>query len=109
MSGVAVYLEGGGQTAQAKAEIRLGMGEFLVDLREKARQKRWHWRIVACGSRIEAKDAFLHAKRSDPGTYAVLLVDAEASCPDLRRNTSPFEMVGTSEESTSERSISWFR
>src|SRR5213596_661883 len=72
-------MEGGGQTAHAKAEIRLGMSEFLVDLREKARQKRWHWKIVACGSRIEARDAFLHARQTAPDTCAVLLVDAEAA------------------------------
>ena len=78
-------MEGGGQTAHAKAEIRLGMSEFLVDLREMARQKKWRWKIVACGSRIEARDAFLHARQTARETYAVLLVDAEAAVSESPR------------------------
>ena len=78
MKGLAVYMEGGGETAEAKAAIRQGMGEFLNFLRESARRKRWHWKVVPCGSRVQARDAFLNARNQEPDTHAILLVDAEA-------------------------------
>ena len=59
MKGVSLYMEGGGDAAETKATIRQGMSEFLSDLRESARRKKWRWKIVACGSRDAAKDAFL--------------------------------------------------
>lgn len=82
MSGIAVYMEGGGQTGEAgtadsKAAVRQGMGEFLRDLRERTRKKRWHWKVVACGDRGSTKDAFLNARAQEPDTFSILLVDAE--------------------------------
>jgi Domain of unknown function (DUF4276) len=82
VNGIAVYLEGGGQTGEpgtagAKAAVRQGMGEFLRDLRDRARRKRWRWKIVACGDRVSTKNAFLNARAQHPETYAVLLVDSE--------------------------------
>lgn len=64
MNGVAVYMEGGGETAEAKAQIRLGMSEFLRDLREAARRKRWFWKVVPCGSRVEARDSLSTSEAS---------------------------------------------
>jgi len=77
-------MEGGGQTgepntADAKAAVRQGMGEFLRSLRDRARTKRWHWKIVACGDRASTKSAFLNARAQEPDTFAILLVDAEAA------------------------------
>lgn len=84
MNGIAVYMEGGGQTgephtADAKAAVRVGMGEFLHTLRDRARTKRWHWKIVPCGDRATTKNAFLNARAQDPETFALLLVDSEAA------------------------------
>jgi uncharacterized protein DUF4276 len=85
-----VYMEGGGQTgepntADAKAAVRQGMGEFLGDLRDRARKKRWHWKIVACGDRTSTKNAFLNARAQEPDTVAILLVDAETAVASLPR------------------------
>jgi hypothetical protein len=44
MSGIAVYLEGGGNSTDDKATLRQGMSEFLRSLREAARQRRLHWK-----------------------------------------------------------------
>ena len=77
MKGLAVYMEGGGQTAESKAAIRQGMGEFLGMLRESARRKRWHWKVVPCGSGVQARVDFLNARNQEPDTHAILLVDAE--------------------------------
>lgn len=77
MSGISVYMEGGGETAEAKADIRDGMNAFLNSLRESARQKRWRWKVVPCGGREQARDAFLNARATDPHLHAILLVDSE--------------------------------
>ena len=79
MSGTAVYMEGGGETPEAKAAIRQGMGEFLHSVRESARRKHWRWKVVPCGGRVQTRDAFLNARNQDPGTHAILLVDAETA------------------------------
>jgi hypothetical protein len=78
-------MEGGGQTAEAKAAIRQGMGEFLRSLRESARRKGWHWKVVACGSRTQARDAFLNARTQEPTVQAILLVDAETAVTGASR------------------------
>lgn len=77
MRGIAVYMEGGGDTAEGKASLRRGMGEFLGALRDAARAKRLHWKIVACGRRQDAFDAFRNAVGTAPDTFNVLLVDSE--------------------------------
>ena len=79
MSGVAIYMEGGGDTAETKAALRQGMGEFLKELRDQARSKNWRWNLVPCGSRDEAKKQFMNARQLRPEMHAFLLVDAEAS------------------------------
>lgn len=107
MSGIAVYMEGGGQTgepdtADAKAAVRQGMGEFLRDLRDGARKKRWRWKIVACGDRASTKNAFLNARSQDPDTFAILLVDAEVavtSAPKAHlKGRDNWDLVGVPEE-----------
>jgi hypothetical protein len=75
--GIAIYLEGGGDSTEGKARLRQGMGEFLSALREEARARRLRWKIVACGSRGATHDAFLHAGRTELDTFCVLLVDSE--------------------------------
>jgi hypothetical protein len=78
------------------------MGEFLRTLRDRARAKRWHWKIVACGDRGAAKAAFLNARTQDPGTYAVLLVDSEASVSGLPKahlkNRDGWDLPGVPED-----------
>jgi hypothetical protein len=88
VSGIAVYLEGGGQTgepgtAESKAAVRQGMGIFLQDLRERARKKKWHWKVVACGDRGSTKHAFLNARAHEPDTISILLVDSETAVASL--------------------------
>jgi len=75
--GIAIYLEGGGDSTAQKARLRQGMGEFLSVLREQARARRLRWKIVACGGRNAAQDAFVNAVETDQDTFCVLLVDSE--------------------------------
>lgn len=77
MRGLAIYLEGGGDSTEQKAKIRQGMGEFLSALRDRARTRRFRWKVISCGGRNAARDAFTHALETEPETYCVLLVDSE--------------------------------
>lgn len=77
MTGAAIYLEGGGDSAEQKARLRQGIGDFLSDLRDRARARQLRWKIVPCGGRVAAHDAFAHAQATDLDTLSVLLVDSE--------------------------------
>lgn len=79
VKGIAIYMEGGGDSAAGKASLRQGMSEFLRELREAARKKRFQWKVVACGSRNDAFDAFQNAVRTATDTFNVLLVDSEGA------------------------------
>jgi hypothetical protein len=79
MSGVTIYMEGGGDSKDQKAQLRQGMSQFLAALKDKARAKNWSWKLTPCGGRRAAYEAFLNARRSPAdGELIVLLVDSEA-------------------------------
>lgn len=79
MSGVTIYMEGGGNTKLGKVPLRQGMNEFLGDLRRKVRAGRRRWRVVLCGDRARTYELFMNARaRPRSGELVVLLVDAEA-------------------------------
>lgn len=70
-------MEGGGQSRDSKAALRVGMGEFLAEIKEVFRARSRPRKLVCCGSRENACRAFRHAcTRRDRG-IVVLLVDAE--------------------------------
>ena len=77
MSGVTIYMEGGGQSRDAKSSLRQGMARFLEEIKESVRARRWKWNIVCCGSRNETYAKFMHERQNADDTIVVLLVDAE--------------------------------
>ena len=77
MSGIAIYMEGGGDGSGTKAALRQGLNAFFEPLREAARAKAIGWKLVCCGSRNEAFRRFRNAVRHDGQVLVVLLVDAE--------------------------------
>lgn len=82
MTGIALYAEGGGDTAAQQAELRVGLDQLFTGVKQAARLKRLRWKLVMCGSRSQARDDFLNAlKRGDPETLCVLLVDSEEGLP----------------------------
>jgi hypothetical protein len=74
---IRIYVEGGGEGKDGKALMRRGFGEFLGELCARARERRIHWNIIACGPRNAAFDGFLTALRTHPDAFNVLLVDSE--------------------------------
>ena len=77
MSGVAIYMEGGGAGRDSKAALPQGMDAFLDPLKQAAREKKLHWKLVRCGPRDEAFRGFRNALRDGDDDMVVLLVDAE--------------------------------
>lgn len=79
MSGVALYMEGGGPGRSGRAALRLGMDHFLRPCKLAARRRRLSWKLVPCGSRREAYRRFKKAcEDSGPNEMQMLLVDSEA-------------------------------
>lgn len=78
MSNVAIFMEGGGDGAHARAALRQGMDAFLDPLKQAARARSWRWKLVCCGGRQEAFGAFIRAWQNGANTITALLVDAEA-------------------------------
>jgi hypothetical protein len=79
MSGVTIYMEGGGDSKDQKAQLRQGMSRFLATLRDKALAQNRKWKLTPCGGRRAAYEAFLNARlRPAAGELIVLLVDSEA-------------------------------
>jgi hypothetical protein len=93
-------MEGGGDSKEGKARLRQGMSVFL---RKVVSQKKPGWRVVTCGSRNDARDAFLNANKTSPETFNVLLVDSEGPVSQPPRAhlklRDGWTLTGVSEES----------
>lgn len=77
MSGIAIYVEGGGDYTDQKAELRAGFDALLRTCKEAARARKLHWKLVPCGGRKAAYEAFLSALGTEPAAINILLVDSE--------------------------------
>lgn len=82
---IAIYFEGGGNSAETKAALRQGMTAFLKPLVDMARQRRSRWSITSCGGRDQAFDDFSDALEKEPEKFNVLLVDSETAVTALPR------------------------
>jgi hypothetical protein len=86
VTGVTIYMEGGGDSWHLKAQLRQGMDGFLSSLKTLAQSQRWKWKLTPCGSRREAYDAFMNARRRPKnGELIVLLVDSEGPVATMTR------------------------
>jgi hypothetical protein len=74
---IAIYVEGGGDTAETLTPFRTGMSSFLKPVVDVVREKRILWRVIPCGGRKQAYDAFVDALEKEPEVFNVLLVDSE--------------------------------
>jgi hypothetical protein len=74
---IAIYVEGGGDTAQTLDPFRRGMSAFLKELVAAVRARGIRWRVIPCGGRQQAYNAFVDALANEPKVFNVLLVDSE--------------------------------
>jgi hypothetical protein len=76
---IAVYIEGGGNTAEQKAELRQGFDALFASEKSKAREKRGSLKFICCGGRQQAYEAFVNSMAMNTNTVSALLVDSETS------------------------------
>lgn len=74
---IAIYIEGGGDTAQTLTPFRTGMSAFLKPVVDEVQKRRIKWRVIPCGGRKAAYDAFVEALANEPDVHNILLVDSE--------------------------------
>lgn len=77
MTGIAIYVEGGGDGAGGKAQLRQGFDALFAPQKDAARARKLRWRLVMCGARNTAFEAFERATAAPGSELVVLLVDAE--------------------------------
>lgn len=74
---IAIYMEGGGLKTNSRAMLRQGMDEFLAEIKNAYRDKKWGWKLILCGTRNEAYKGFQGARANSTAEILVLLVDSE--------------------------------
>ena len=74
-----LYVEGGGDSADQKAQLRAGFDGLFKSAKELARTHGVSFRIVCAGDRNSAHGAYLNAKKNTD--FALLLVDSEDEFP----------------------------
>jgi hypothetical protein len=74
---IAVYVEGGGNTAGQKAELRQGFHALFKDEKKRANEKRGSLTFVCCGGRQQAYEAFINSLAVNSDRISALLVDSE--------------------------------
>ncbi len=78
MKKIKIYLEGGGERKEQKAELRNGMTYFLRSIKETAAAKKISLDVVVCGTRGKAHQSFVNSiETGGSNTYPFLLVDSE--------------------------------
>jgi hypothetical protein len=86
VKGVRIYIEGGGDSTNGKAQLRLGFEALLARQKGQARSKRMGWKLVLCGGRNATADAFLVEDQARTDEIVVLLVDSEDPIADQSPN-----------------------
>ena len=74
---IRIYIEGGGDYKETKAHLRRAFGEFLNELRDRARARRVRWETITCGGRGATFEGYCAALRSHPEALNLLVVDAD--------------------------------
>jgi hypothetical protein len=84
MTGIRIYVEGGGRDNLSKRQIRTGFDEFLRPVRDLARKRQIEWKVIPCGPRNAAFENFKLALRTHPNAFNILLVDSESKVTQPR-------------------------
>lgn len=105
MKAIKVYVEGGGNTAAERSELRQGFDALFRTQKNSASAKRLGLSFVLCGSRDEAYKTFVNEyKRSVEDTVCILLVDSEDEISDEQEPTENPEDMAVKNARLSENS-----
>ncbi|MGA7340740.1 MAG: DUF4276 family protein [Terracidiphilus sp.] len=78
MTEIAVYVKGGGNSKESKAELRRGFDALFTGEKERASNKRLSLIFICCGGRQDAYEAFQNAMHVNRERVNALLVDSES-------------------------------
>ena len=71
-------MEGGGPSkSSGRAALRQGMEQFLINVKQRAREASWQWKLACWGGRDATFDRFRRAVQDGEHAVAILLIDAE--------------------------------
>ena len=89
MRSISIYVEGGGNSAAQRKELRQGFDKLFDPQKQKARRERVSLKFVLCGSRNDTFRAFANTRRNrGADETVVLLVDSEEAFPGSASPTS---------------------
>lgn len=74
---IRLYIEGGGNTASEKNDLKIGFRKFFDTLIQSARQQKLKWEIIMCGSNLKTIEAVRLAANSHPTALNILLIDSD--------------------------------
>jgi hypothetical protein len=83
---IKVYVEGGGNTAEQKAELRRGFDALFAREKSRAGEKRLSLTFVCCGGRQEAYETFKNALNVNRERINALLVDSETGIAQIPKD-----------------------
>jgi hypothetical protein len=83
---IAVYIEGGGNGKEQKAELRRGFDALFAEEKTKVARRRGSLKFVCCGGRQEAYEAFTNSLHVNSTVISALLVDSETAMPPVPAN-----------------------
>lgn len=86
MTSIALYIEGGGDSAAGKAALRQGFDTLLRAQKDAAVKRKLKWKAVLCGGRDKTFAAFANASSKRTSDIVVLVVDAEEEVADATPN-----------------------
>ncbi|MGA2216722.1 MAG: hypothetical protein ABSG51_01460, partial [Terracidiphilus sp.] len=93
MTEIAVYVEGGGNSKEQKAELRRGFDALFAREKSRARDNRLSLIFVCCGSRQDAYEAFRNALEVNRERVNALLVDSETSIVPVPKDEAQDALV----------------
>ena len=77
VTGIRIYVEGGGDGRTSKRALRQGFGGFFDELRSTARDRKIRWDVIICGSRQSTFKLFRNSLIYDSRAFNILLFDSE--------------------------------
>jgi hypothetical protein len=90
---IAVYVEGGGNGKEQKAELRRGFDALFAQEKSLASGKRLSLAFICCGGRQEAYEAFRNALVVNRERINALLVDSESAMAPAASDTAQDALI----------------
>jgi Domain of unknown function (DUF4276) len=75
---IQIFIEGGGENENTQSILRKGFSQFFSEITKIAKDKNMRVKFILCGGRDLAYRRFKKSLETNPDSFNILLVDAEA-------------------------------